>query len=262
MSRNKDEKMIKRGGSVDVFGVPLVKRSSSVASLVSTHIYKVQTKTFSTTSELSTQSFNIHVLPDRLVDEVSENKLEATSSLAEIAEFDVVAFQNSRFGLQREKSDIIKENLVAPNNLLDWSPLGDQLQIAGHGSRIGKVVDEKKNDATISLPGIFISSDEGHYILKPLQPPPRGFTEVAFYSHITKSQDPMDMAIAKCIPEFGGVEQFQKDQAEGEVDKEIKYFLNLSNITQGFVLPTIMDVNRCARMACLSTAFATMCSHV
>lgn len=92
-----------------------------------------------------------------------------------------------------------------------------------------------------NVPSILITS-EGQ-ILKPVQDPqgkpPKGLTEVAFYSHITKSNDTMDKKIRECIPRFFGVEQFESN-VEG--DNNIINFLVLEDITEGYNLPSVMDV--------------------
>ena len=75
-------------------------------------------------------------------------------------------------------------------------------------------------------------------LLKPIQPPPKGQREVDFYTFIKASNDPVDRAIRKYIPDFFGVAKisFAKNPAM------IGDYLILKDITEGFRQPNIMDI--------------------
>ena len=138
--------------------------------------------------------------------------------------------EKQRFG-QKDYATIIKENDVAPNDTLTFAPL--PIQVAGHG------INPDKNGKLV--PGILISSDDGT-ILKRVRsqhgkPKTYALTEIAFYDHIRKSNNEMDIRIRKCLPRYSGL---QKPYQYGENQTEI--FLTLENITHGFVLPAVMDI--------------------
>ena len=171
---------------------------------------------------------------DDIFDEHQELKREKKKLIrASQKEDELLKAKYPRFGLE-EYSTIINDNLLAHNDPFSWEPL--QSQVAGHGLNS----DMKTND----VPGVMITT-EGQ-ILKPVQESRglsertnRGLTEVAFYSHIMKSEDPIDAKIRNCIPQFIGIEQF-----ESNVDgtRAISNFLILEDITGGFELPAVMDI--------------------
>ena len=75
-------------------------------------------------------------------------------------------------------------------------------------------------------------------ILKLIQPPPRGAREAKFYKEINSSNHPTDVLIQNCIPKFHGIEKIES-RKEINVSEE---FLILDDITEGFQLPTVMDI--------------------
>ena len=75
-------------------------------------------------------------------------------------------------------------------------------------------------------------------ILKPIQPPPKGPREANFYVEINRSNHPIDVLIRNHIPKFHGLEQV--GFTNGIVVTED--FLVLDDITEGFELPTVMDI--------------------
>ena len=143
-------------------------------------------------------------------------------------------FEQSRFGLD-QASTIIRDNVIAPNDLFSWNTLTEQVKelqaVAGQTART------HKDGAEVTQ--MLISTDDCN-IYKPVDRLPDGPTEVAFYSHISKSCDPMDIKIKQCAPQFMGVKQFCIYDKNGI--SKIKNFMMLSNITFGFVAPNIMDV--------------------
>lgn len=95
-------------------------------------------------------------------------------------------------------------------------------QIAGHGS---------ENDGRRGL-----LMHESGLVLKPVQDPPKGTREVAFYNHLSNSTDPVDMRLARLTAKFFGTESVR--QAELGVSD----YLVLENLTEGFLKPCVMDV--------------------
>ena len=75
-------------------------------------------------------------------------------------------------------------------------------------------------------------------ILKPIQPPPKGPRETNFYVNIKRSLHPVDIAIRSHIPNFFGVEQIGFTNGVTITED----FLVLADITEGFKLPSVMDV--------------------
>lgn len=73
-------------------------------------------------------------------------------------------------------------------------------------------------------------------LLKPLQPPPNGPREAKFYQDINQSNHPTDKMMKDIIPKFYGLESI-KDATTGTAD-----YLHLQDVTEGFELPTVMDV--------------------
>ena len=74
--------------------------------------------------------------------------------------------------------------------------------------------------------------------MKPIQPPPRGPREVNFYQEINSSNHPTDTLIRNHIPKYHGLEQVE---FRNGIDVA-KDFLVLDDITEGFQLPTVMDI--------------------
>lgn len=170
---------------------------------------------------------------DNVFDEQQEIKRDEKKLRKSQKEDELLNSKHPRFGLSIY-STVINDNLLAHNDPFSWEPL--QSQVAGHGVNS----EMKTND----VPGVMITS-EGQ-ILKPVQESRglsertnRGLTEVAFYSHIMKSDDPIDMKIRNCIPKFMGIEQFEST-VDG--DEAISNFLILEDITGGFELPAVMDI--------------------
>ena len=170
---------------------------------------------------------------DNVFDEQQEIKRDEKKLRKSQKEDELLNSKHPRFGLS-VYSTVINDNLLAHNDPFSWEPL--QSQVAGHGVNS----EMKTND----VPGVMITS-EGQ-ILKPVQESRglsertnRGLTEVAFYSHIMKSDDPIDMKIRNCIPKFMGIEQFEST-VDG--DEAISNFLILEDITGGFELPAVMDI--------------------
>jgi len=89
-------------------------------------------------------------------------------------------------------------------------------QVAGHGSW-------DKSQA--------ILTNKNGYILKPIQPPPRGDREVEFYQNVTTSEDPAVAQFADFIPKF-----------YGSCTKKDGRFLMIENATTGMIQPCIMDI--------------------
>ena len=74
--------------------------------------------------------------------------------------------------------------------------------------------------------------------MKLIQPPPRGPREATFYKEINSSNHPTDALIRKHIPKFYGLEQVQFRNGVDVAEE----FLVLDDITEGFQLPTVMDI--------------------
>jgi len=97
-------------------------------------------------------------------------------------------------------------------------------QIAGHGS---------EGDGQRAI----LKREDGK-ILKPIQPPPKGPREANFYLEINRSNHPIDALIRNHIPKFHGLEQV--GFTNGIVVTED--FLVLDDVTEGFQLPSVMDI--------------------
>jgi len=113
-------------------------------------------------------------------------------------------------------------HLSNSNYPLGLMPLATQ--IAGHGS---------EGDGQRAI----LKREDGK-ILKPIQPPPKGPREANFYVEINRSNHPIDALIRNHIPKFHGLEQV--GFTNGIVVTED--FLVLDDITEGFELPTVMDI--------------------
>ena len=79
--------------------------------------------------------------------------------------------------------------------------------------------------------------DDGK-ILKPIQPPPKGPREANFYLNINRSNNPIDHLIRSHIPKFYGLEQVGFTNGITVTED----FLVLEDITEGFKLPSVMDI--------------------
>ena len=242
----------KRSGSIDCFGVPVTRdpfrnRSQSITTAkYEISSYRRSVSNHSDPGRRLSKTFSIQILQtdqeeddhkllsnDNVFDEQQEIKREEKKLRKSQKEDELLKSKHPRFGLS-VYSTIINDNLLAHNDPFSWEPL--QSQVAGHGVNS----EMKTND----VPGVMITS-EGQ-ILKPVQESRglsertnRGLTEVAFYSHIMKSDDPIDMKIRNCIPKFMGIEQFEST-VDG--DEAISNFLILEDITGGFELPAVMDI--------------------
>merc|ERR550517_1995828 len=107
------------------------------------------------------------------------------------------------------------------------SPL--QTQIAGHGS---------ENDGQRGL-----LVHESGFVLKPVQPPPKGTREVAFYQSINSSGDEVDQRLVQLTARFYGTQAVKVQN--GVVG--LSDYLVLENLTQGLGAPCVMDVKIGAR---------------
>jgi len=97
-------------------------------------------------------------------------------------------------------------------------------QIAGHGS---------ENDGQRGL-----LVHESGFVLKPVQAPPKGLREVAFYRAITSSTHPEDRAMKELTATFYGTESVKVQNGVVGVSE----YLVLENLTAGLALPCVMDV--------------------
>merc|ERR1711872_1202983 len=107
------------------------------------------------------------------------------------------------------------------------SPL--QTQIAGHGS---------ENDGQRGL-----LVHESGFVLKPVQPPPKGTREVAFYQSINSSENLVDRLFVQLTARFYGTQEVKiQNGVVGLSD-----YLVLENLTQGLKAPCVMDIKIGAR---------------
>ena len=242
----------KRTGSVDCFGVPVTRDPfRNRSQTISTAKYRISSyrRSSSTQSDPGrrlSKTFSIQILEndkneddrkslqnDSVFDEQQEIKRDIKKIRKSQKEDELLKSKHPRFG-QADYPTVISDNVLAHNDPFSWEPL--QSQVAGHG------LDAEMK--TNNVPGVMITT-EGQ-ILKPVQQsmglserPDRGLTEVAFYSHIMKSDDPIDSKIRNCIPKFSGIEQFESNTNGSQ---EISNFLILEDITGGFELPVVMDI--------------------
>ena len=93
-------------------------------------------------------------------------------------------------------------------------------QIAGHGS---------ENDGHRS----FLKHDKNGRLLKPLQAPPKGQRETAFYKQINESQHQVDVEFRNWIPRFYGITRLEEDGSK---------YLMLEDLTESFKVPNVMDI--------------------
>lgn len=75
-------------------------------------------------------------------------------------------------------------------------------------------------------------------ILKPIQPPPKGPREAQFYLDINRSSHPADILIRNHIPKFYGLEQVGFTNGITVTED----FIVLEDITEGYALPSVMDI--------------------
>lgn len=94
-------------------------------------------------------------------------------------------------------------------------------QVAGHGSW--------DDDARMLI-------DKEGCILKPVQAPPRGEREIAFYETITNSTDPGVHAFEKFTPKYFGVKT--RRNSKGDETE----FLVIENLTKGMKKACVMDI--------------------
>merc|ERR1712127_368519 len=104
-----------------------------------------------------------------------------------------------------------------------------ETQIAGHGS---------ENDGQRGL-----LRHESGFVLKPVQAPPKGLREVAFYLNMAASEHPVDRELQELIPKFYGTESVSIQN--GVVG--LSEYLVLENLTAGLVSPCVMDIKIGAR---------------
>jgi len=114
----------------------------------------------------------------------------------------------------------LKKTLNIVINASDVCPL--ETQIAGHGSC---------NDGKRGL-----LKHESGFVLKPVQAPPRGAREIAFYQTISSSTVATDIKMATLTAKFFGTESVKMTNGES------CEYLVLENLTQGFAKPCVMDV--------------------
>jgi len=114
----------------------------------------------------------------------------------------------------------LKDTLKVGFQSSEVSPL--ETQIAGHGS-----CDD-------GLDGML----QHHlgFVLKPVQPPPRGDREVDFYRKISSSNHKDDVSFRQMTPRFHGVENIVKE------DGSKSQYLVLENLNFGFSKPCVMDI--------------------
>jgi len=120
--------------------------------------------------------------------------------------------------IQLEKSQSsLKETLRFGILCSDVSPL--ETQIAGHGSGHSGMLKH-----------------ESGFVLKPVQPPPRGPREVNFYETLYSSSLPDHIRMRNFAPKFFGTENVK--MSNGEVSE----FIVLENLTFGLAKPCVMDI--------------------
>lgn len=104
-----------------------------------------------------------------------------------------------------------------------------ETQIAGHGS---------ENDGQRGL-----LRHESGFVLKPVQAPPKGDREVAFYRQLQGSVHPVDRQLARLTARFYGTEAVKVQN--GVVG--LSDYLVLEDLTQGLEAPCVMDIKIGAR---------------
>jgi len=145
----------------------------------------------------------------------------AVVSTKECPEESKLAVKPIRFQLEEPKHSLKRTfNIeIKSNNVI---PL--ETQIAGHGS---------ENDGQRGL-----LVHQSGFVLKPVQAPPKGEREVAFYHKITSSEHPVDKELVDMTARFYGTESVKVQN--GIVG--LSEYLVLENLTQGLSLPCVMDI--------------------
>lgn len=118
--------------------------------------------------------------------------------------------ETPKHSLKKTLKIVIKSETVTP---LDT-------QIAGHGS---------ENDGSR---GMLMHKDG--FVLKPVQPPPKGLREIGFYQTISSSDDTVDTTFRKFTAKYFGTEMI----GAANTDE----YLVLDNLTQGLSKPCVMDI--------------------
>jgi len=131
------------------------------------------------------------------------------------------------FLLEEPRSSLKKGFNIEVRSVHTVSPL--QTQIAGHGS---------ENDGQRGL-----LVHESGFVLKPVQAPPKGTREVAFYQSINSSGDEVDQRLVQLTARFYGTQAVKVQN--GVVG--LSDYLVLENLTQGLGAPCVMDVKIGAR---------------
>lgn len=131
------------------------------------------------------------------------------------------------FLLEEPPSYLKKGSNIEVHSVHTVSPL--QTQIAGHGS---------ENDGQRGL-----LVHESGFVLKPVQAPPKGTREVAFYQSINSSEDEVDQRLVQLTARFYGTQAVKVQN--GVVG--LSDYLVLENLTQGLGAPCVMDVKIGAR---------------
>jgi len=134
---------------------------------------------------------------------------------------------NVSFLLEEPRSSLKKGFNIEVRSVHTVSPL--QTQIAGHGS---------ENDGQRGL-----LVHESGFVLKPVQAPPKGTREVAFYQSINSSDDEVDQQLVQLTARFYGTQAVKVQN--GVVG--LSDYLVLENLTQGLGAPCVMDVKIGAR---------------
>jgi len=134
---------------------------------------------------------------------------------------------NVSFLLEEPRSSLKKGFNIEVRSVHTVSPL--QTQIAGHGS---------ENDGQRGL-----LVHESGFVLKPVQAPPKGTREVAFYQSINSSEDEFDQRLVQLTARFYGTQAVKVQN--GVVG--LSDYLVLENLTQGLGAPCVMDVKIGAR---------------
>jgi len=106
---------------------------------------------------------------------------------------------------------------------------------AAEGAQVGEPIQQVAGHGSWDDAARMLIDKEG-CILKPVQAPPRGEREVAFYETITNSTDPGVHAFEKYTPKFFGVKT--RRNSKGEETE----FLVIENLTKGMKKACVMDI--------------------
>ena len=118
-----------------------------------------------------------------------------------------------RLQLENQSKQSLKQTLkVGLIQVTDVTPL--ETQIAGHGS-----CDD-------GLSGM-LQHSQG-FVLKPVQPPPRGQREVDFYINMSASTAEDDVRFRELTPKFYGVEQIKMKNGEENQFLMLGFLLKIS----------------------------------